>query len=563
MAENKRKSKGLNMAIVAFDIKDLEDMGYTAKKLEDIGPKMGIEIEEISEKEVKINVTPNRPDLLDFTGFLRALDNFTGENKPKEKHYSIKTEPVLSIKVMPEVKKVRPYIAGLVAQNLDLRGNKLKYLINFTNKFADTYGRKRRKIGMGVHRLSRIKGDLVYDAASEGTMTPLESKSKMKFSDIIKKNEKGQEYGYMFSGKKPLYPFISDSEKTLVLVPIVQCEESKTTEDTKDVFVEITGTSKKAVAEAANIVACAFIDLGAEVFPVTIEYPTGGAEITPLLNYKEIKVKLADADRTIGAPMGERDIIGLANKMGYVASQYGKSVLVYIPPYRVDVLNEQDIIEDIAISFGYDRITPIPVYGTANGLASEMAEDENKIATMMVGLGYMEAINSLLTNEKVNFENMSCKYDKSMYITLADSKTTNLSMIRTDLLPGLMQNLAGSMNERMPQRLFEIGRVFNMNGEKLVESVRLAFASEHSKANFAEAKSVVESFARFNGISNFKIKEQKNSAYIEGRCASLEVNGISVGVFGELHPRTILGFGLDEPVVGGEITVVKEIKYEV
>ena len=71
------------------------------------------------------------------------------------------------------MKRCRPFIAGFVVKGADLRGNRIKELMNFQEKLHDTYGRKRKKMAIGIHDLDKIEGDLVYDAAKDGKMTPL------------------------------------------------------------------------------------------------------------------------------------------------------------------------------------------------------------------------------------------------------------------------------------------------------------------------------------------------------------------------------------------------------
>jgi phenylalanyl-tRNA synthetase beta chain len=299
---------------------------------------------------------------------------------------------------------------------------------------------------------------------------------------------------------------------------------------------------------------------GADVYPVTVSYARG-AEITPDLEYREIKVSMKKADKTLGVDTGKHNVIALANKMGYFAAKYGNFVLFYVPPYRVDVLNEQDVIEDIAIAYGYSRIVPLPVLGAANGLAAESYELENRLATLMIGLGYTEAINSMLTNEKVQFENFGLEYKKGDYVNLADAKTENITMLRFTLAAGLMQNLADSRSERMPQRLFEIGRVFKVEGDKIKESIQMGIVSEHSKANFAELRNVVDQVMTFLGVE-CKIEKFNVPAFIDGRHAVIKVKEDVVGGIGEVHPKVLLNFGLEEPVVCAGITIVKDVKYD-
>ncbi|MFI5412271.1 MAG: phenylalanine--tRNA ligase subunit beta [Candidatus Micrarchaeales archaeon] len=550
------------MAIVTFELKDFKKLDIPWDKIEEAILSMGIEIEEKTDSEIKVGVTPNRPDLLDFNGLARSIENFTGKRNPQQDFYKIKNEPMLTIEVTPEVRKIRPYIAGIVVKNADLSGNMLKYLINFTEKFTDTYGRKRRKLAIGIHNLDVIKGNITYTASENESFVPLNGSKKMSFKEIIENHEKGITYQSTIesTGSKTLYPLIKDSEKILAMIPITNSDATKVTEKTTELFIDITGTSITTIRNAAALIACSFMYAGAEVYPVTVAYENG-AEITPELNYTEIKVSMKKADKTLGVDTGKHNVIALANKMGHTAAKYGNSVLFYVPPYRVDVLGEQDIIEDIAVAYGYDRIVPVPVYGTTDGLASDQSENENRLATLMLGLGYTESINSILTNEKMQFENFGFEYKKENFISIAEAKTANITMLRFTIAAGLMENLADSRSERMPQRLFEIGRVFSLEKDKVNESLQLGIVSEHSKANFDEMRNVVDRIMKFMNL-DYKIEQSSSPAFIEGRHAVIKVKGEVIGGVGEFHPKVLLNFGIEEPVVCAGINIIKDVKYD-
>ncbi len=552
------------MAIVAFDIKDFKKTGLEQPRIEDALLKMGVEIEEKDDNEVKLNITPNRPDLLDFNGICRAVLNFTGMRTPQENFYRIKksSEPVLTIQVSQEMRKIRPYIAGIVVRNVDLSGNVLKYLINFTEKFADTYGRKRKKLAIGVHDLSKIKGNLTYTAVEEDSFVPLNETKKMKLSEIMESHDKGIAYSSTISKKNgQRFPILKDSEKILAFIPITNSEATKVTEKSTSLFIDITGTSINTINEAAALIACSFIDMGAEIGQVAIDYD-GNADLTPTLDYDEMKLQLGSAKKTLGVDISEASVVGLANKMGYVAAQYGKSVLFYIPPYRVDVLNNQDIIEDMAIAYGYDKIVPLPVVGSADGLAQELMEYQNSVAEYMLGLGYTEAINTLLTNEKDEFDNMEFHdYDRKSYISIAEAKTSMLTMIRKYIMPGLLGSLRNSAGETMPQRMFEIGSVFSLKNGAALEAISIGFVSEHSKANFSEIKGSVEALLGFLGMKGYSIVGHDDPSFIEGRSAEIRKGDSVIGVFGELHPKVLENFGLEEPVIAAEIKLVGKVEY--
>ena len=159
------------VATIKFRMDDLSG-AFGSKDLEETINKLGMGVEEIKEGEITLDITPNRPDLLDINGLARAMAQFAGKRVPKEKFYSIGNSPILNINVTKDVKSVRPYIGAVVAKNLDLKGNKLVYFINFLDKIGDTYGRKRKKIATGMLDLDNVKGDVIYDAAPDGKFKP-------------------------------------------------------------------------------------------------------------------------------------------------------------------------------------------------------------------------------------------------------------------------------------------------------------------------------------------------------------------------------------------------------
>ena len=540
--------------MINYSLSDLAHYKIGKDELLKLVDSIGMEVESIRGDEAEIELSPNRPDLLDMTGFVRALSFFAEKARPKENLYSIVNEPEIRVEVGKKVKSIRPFIAAMVVKNADLSGNTLKYLINFTEKLCDTYGRKRRKIAIGLHNLDVIKGPLTYDAAHDKSFVPLGSNKEMSFEETIKSHGKGIEYGSILAAKSPksLYPFLADSKNVLALIPITNCELTRVKSSTKNLFIDITGTSRNAIKGVLDMIACSFIDSGAEVYPCEIAY--GDKKVkTPELEYREFRIKKISIEKTAGVVIDQSKMIGLANKMGYPAAKYGNYMLVYVPPYRTDVLNEQDIIEDMAIAYGYDKINPMPIMGFSNGVPEEYRTYINGVSKLMVGFGFSEAMNTYLTGEKLNFENLMRRHEPRSVVSFTYSKTELATMLRTSILPQLLQNLCQSTHERMPQRLFETGSTFHVVDGKVKEISRLCFVSEHSKANFAEVKSVIESIMGYLNIGKYSIKEFDDPAFINGRCASIELGKETLGYFGEIAPQVLENFKLEEPVVAAEI----------
>ena len=520
------------------------------KKLEEYVYKLGLGVENLKGDEVSIEVTANRLDLLDAVGLARTLKNFM--HRSKRFHYDIENNnPAAEITVDRSVKKVRPYISGVVALGIGLSEEALLNLINFSEKFCETYGRNRRKIAMGFHNLDAIDGPLTYKAGDDLEFVPLGRQEKMRFSRILEAEEKGKQYGSIIKGsKRCFYPTLSDTQGPIALIPILNSQRTRVTSATKNLFVDITGLSEYAVNKVAELLASSFIDAGAEVRKVRIKY-ADRSYLTPEMEKRYVTVPIKRAEKEIGVEIGYNNIISLANKMGYEAGTIGSKVRLRIPEYRLDIIDEQDVIEDIAIGYGYDYINPISILYSQPGSLEERTIFNRKFTDIMVGLGFFECTNSYLTNKESNFEKLGLKEDGTA-IMLKNSNTEAITMVRTWLLPSLLNNLRLSNHERMPQRVFELDMAFRSNNMIPVESYHLAAASVDPKSNFNEAKAIVEGLLHAAGVE-YGISEFNHEAFIKGRCAEITFDGKHIGFFGELHPMTLKNFGIEEAGIAFEL----------
>jgi phenylalanyl-tRNA synthetase beta chain len=240
--------------------------------------------------------------------------------------------------------------------------------------------------------------------------------------------------------------------------------------------------------------------------------------------------------------------------MGLICASVGSRLFFIVPPYRTDVISDRDIIEDVAIALGYDKIHPVQIFGTSVGVPDELTEDSEAACTALLGMGFHEAFNNYLTNEAQCFEMVGRKFDKASTVKVAYAKTESVSVLRDSIIPSLLGNLSASMQATMPQRLFEIGSVFRVEGGKVTESRNASFVIEHARSNFSEIKASVFSLMQSLGVK-FTIKEGTGSAFIEGRCAFVFVADKPVGIFGEIHPRILRNFGLEEPVAAAELAL--------
>jgi len=169
--------------------------------------------------------------------------------------------------------------------------------------------------------------------------------------------------------------------------------------------------------------------------------------------------------------------------------------------YRVDILHEVDIIENVAIQYCFNNIKPeIPAIPTI-GEEDPWHAIDKPIREIMIGLGFQEIMSLMLTNEENHYRKMRLENDERVQV--AQPISTDRTMIRKSLLNGLLEFLEANRHEDLPQRIFEIGDVVYIDksqetNTRLVK--KLAGAIIHSNANFTEIKSTVASIIKNLGI---------------------------------------------------------------
>jgi phenylalanyl-tRNA synthetase beta chain len=551
MAEE--QAGGVAMPVISINKRYLYGLvgrGMDDHRLADYLSKLGFEVEKLDEEEVSVEITANRPDLLDAVGLARTLKNFM--HKSKRFHYEMDDgQPALEISVEDSVDEIRPCISALVAFNVRVDENALLNMINFSEKFCDTYGRNRRKIAMGFHDFDAIRGSLVYKSGDDLEFVPLGKQNGMSFSRILESEETGRRYADTVRGpKRCFYPALMDSEGPIAFIPILNSQRTRITTSTRNMFVDITGLSEYAVNRVADLMAASFIDMGAEVRRVRIRHGET-QHLTPEMEKRYITIPTKTVEREIGVAVGYNNVISLANKMGYEAGLLGNKIKFRVPEYRLDVIDEQDVLEDMVIGYGYEYINPVPIGYSQPGCLEDRTIFHRRMADLMVGLGFSECTNSYLTNGRNNFEKAGIE-DDGTAIMLKNSNTETITMMRTWLIPSLLSDLELSGHERMPQSVFEIDLAFAASNKKPVESYRLAAVSVDPKANFNTAKAMVEGLLRAAGV-DYGISELKHGAFIEGRVAGVTIGSRSLGFFGELHPRTLKNFGIEEPGIALEL----------
>jgi phenylalanyl-tRNA synthetase beta chain len=545
------------MPVIAVDVNDfckLVGRDIPIEKIEEKLPMLGVGWEGKNKNEFYVEVNPNRPDMLSVEGLARAFSSFMNIRKGLRVYKPEKS--IYLVKVDTSTKSVRPYIVCGVVEGIEMTDEFIKSLVQTQEKLHLTHCRKRRKAAIGLHDLEKIKFPLFYTTKEPSfKFIPLGEEKEMSLDEILKNTSKGKDYGWILEGKER-YPILIDSDnKVLAMPPIINSIHTMVEEKTKNLFIDVTGTDEKTINEVLNVIVTSLAERGGRIQSVRIKYLEREIE-TPRLENSTMNLDPNYANKLLGLKLTNHEMVECLRMMGFDAIQVGKNLQVLIPCYRTDIMHAMDLIEDIAIAYGYDRFEPeIPNISTI-GKENPLETFSTKLRTLLVGYGLQEVVTFMLTNKDNLYKKMLMK-EKDV-IETANPKTEEYSIVRNWLLPSLMEVLWRNRHRDYPQNIFEVGDVLELDpssetGVKIKR--RLGIVLCHSKANFSEMKSLVESILSNLGIKDYKLEESKLPCFIPGRSAKIVINNRDLGRFGEVHPEVITNWELEMPAVACEICV--------
>jgi phenylalanyl-tRNA synthetase beta chain len=527
----------------------LEFVKGEVKLFDETADVMSVEIKDTS-----------RPDIWNVEGLTRALRGFLGLETGLREYKTGK--PIAEVHVDSRLDVIRPYIGCSIIKNVKLSDSIIRGLMHMQDKLDQTYGRNRQRTSIGLYDFDLISPPLSYTVAkpTEVSFAPLGFEEEMNLKEILKKHPKGLEYGHIVS-KHPIYPILLDSEKKVLSFPPVINSNNlgKITENTINVLVEVTGTMHETVLDTLKIVTLSLIDREGKAFSTTIHYPNGKQKIvTPDFATGSIELSVEYSNKVLGLKFSAKQIAELLGKAGFGITKFGhESVAVQIPCYRVDVMHQIDLVEDIAIAYGYNNIKPL--WRKLPTTGNERPEQGllNVTRDLMVGLGFQEVLTYTMTNTESLFTKMNCK--KQRIVEIANPKVQTLTCLRNWLLPSLMEFLSNNLSVEFPQKIFELDKVALLDEKKETRTRDedwLAAAVSHANASFSEIKSALDAVFMNLGLE-WQIKETKHPSFIDGRVGAAIVKGTNVGILGEISPKVLTAWKLENPVAAFEINLEK------
>ena len=527
------------------------------EKLKDRISMLGTDLDEVTDDEIKVEIFPNRPDMLSEQGFARAFSSFIGQKTGLIHYKTHKPSENYKVIIEKSAEKVRPYTACAIIKKLKLNDEKIREIMQIQEKLHVSYGRQRKRVAIGIYPLEKITLPITYKALKpeEIRFTPLESKHEMNGHEILEKHPKGMDYAHLLKNEK-VYPiFVDAADKILSMPPIINSNDvGKVTLDTTEVFVECSGHDFDVLSRCLNFIVTSFADMGGEIHEMTLDY-SGEEKITPNLTPKKMKVDKVYINKLLGLELKDSDFKEFLERMGY---DYNHSEAL-VPAWRADILHQADLAEDVAIAYGYENFTEtIPNVATI-GHEEKFESFKNKIMEMLVGLTYIETNTFCIINKVDQTIKMKQDYD---VIELQNSVSLEYDSLRYSMIPSLMQVLQNNKHHEYPQNIFEAGMTFSKDNSTetgVKEEVKLAVAMCSPDSDYTKIRQVLDLL--FDAMNEtYEVEDAQNKSFVKGRVAKIKKNGIKIAYIGEIHPEVLENFGIDTPTCTMELNLTELFK---
>mgnify|MGYP000751902982 CR=1 FL=1 len=554
---------------------------------------LGIEFEgETAEGELQFEFEPDRLDRLSVEGIARSLRYQYGDDRGV--YLPNVNDPDWTIVVEGAVPEERPYVTGAIVRGLDLDERSLESLIQLQEKLHATMGRSREKGAIGVHDLTMLKGaPATGEAAGEksvrytgidpggDTFVPLDSDAEMTPAEVLDSHPIGEDYAPLVEGYARM-PAIYDDVGLFSFPPVINGRRTEVTADSRDLFIEMTGTDQWTIDRMLNIVCYALSARGGQVESVDVVYeggtahPEEGPDLRrPDLAVDEKRVRHGRIETILGIDLDVEETVDLFERSGLDAAvrELGDGVIAYdvsIPPYRVDVLHPLDLIDDVGRAYGFNELVPrYPDVSTVGG-RHERSRHERAVRELLVGLGFEDLLNFHLTSEEANFERtgldpVTGSLDGPVWsegdtvgggdpVRITEPYSAEYTIVRTWALPSLLTVLSNNTHRAYPQDLAEVGLAMREDHDEntnVAEWRTVAAVLARNEASYEDAKARLAALAR-RFDADLETPPTGHPTFIDGRAAEVVLDGETAGVIGEIHPEILVAHDLEVPVAAFE-----------
>lgn len=536
-----------------------------------------------------LEVTPNRPDCLCVIGVAREIAALTGKtvrtadlsyaeaDTSIDQHISVEiADPDLCSRYCATLitgVKIGPSPAWL-QQRLQACGQRpINNVVDITNYVMLEYGQP-----LHAFDYSLIKGKkIIVRRAKDGeTLMSLDGVDRTLSQDML---------------------VIADAERAVAIAGIMGGANSEVSDNTTSILLEAanfnapsiyrTG-SKLGLSSEARLRFERGIQPGLTIPAIKratqlIIQLAGGkaakgiADIYPgRKELKAIPLTVEKVKRTLGIEFGIDKIMSTLSSLGFDCKQVSATEIQAIPPYwRGDITMPVDLVEEVARIIGYDAIpTTLLAEPIPHHRPEPMVVLKHKIRNSLAGYGFQEIISFSLTSlDMLSKLSAEPRPIEPAPLKLRNPMTAEMEYLRPTLRASLLSALASNRrHEDGDIMLFELGRVYVPRGKDLPDEVETLcglmsrsgqdkeWLKEKRAFDFADVKGVMESLLKQLGVAADFVPGSDFSFH-PVRQADIVVRGNRIGVLGEIHPKVLTAFEIDEPAHLFELNVRKLLEF--
>lgn len=532
---------------------------------------------DLDDQIIEIKLTPNRADCLSVLGVARELAALTGEplHMPAYEPVAVSIPDTLPVKV----------------QDADLCGRFAGRVIKGVNARAVTPDWMRQRLARSGQRpISALVDISNYVMLELGRPTHV--------FDLQHVNQ-GLEVRWAVAGEKlellSGVEVVLDADVGVIASNGVPCsmagimggEDSAVTLDTQDIYLEaafwwpeaIMGRARRykfssdashrfergvdfaSIPEHLERVTALILEIcGGQAGPVD-------DQVVQLPQRPSVSMRLARCQRVLGIQLEQAEVAAIFTSLGLGFSYTDDTFHVTPPSYRFDLNIEEDLIEEVARIYGFERIPDLPPVAAAQMcIDAEGLRGPHALRAALAAQDYQEVINFSFVQE--DWETKIC--GNADPIRLLNPIASQLAVMRSSLIPSLIANIEHNAKRRQPRvRVFELGRVFMrdqhvVDGPLTVAHVnqpnRIAAAAwggvvaeqwgqADRQVDFYDVKRDLENLLGVHAAST-RYEPTEHPALHPGRSAKVMLHGKEIGLIGELHPQWLSTFDLNKaPVV--------------
>jgi phenylalanyl-tRNA synthetase, beta subunit, non-spirochete bacterial len=579
-------------------LKDYVDVKLSPEKLAECLTMAGLCVDSIHKKNddsvLEIEITSNRPDWLSYIGVAREVAALTGK-KLKLPALANKEKRIKKNETQDTRYKIRDTISVEVKEK-QLCPRYTARVINNVKVGESPAWLKERLEAVGLRSVNNIV-DITNFCLFE-TGEPMHAFDLDKLgsrSVIVRKASKGEKIKSIDGLERTLdgdMLVIADDTYPVAIAGVMGGQYTEVSAQTKNILLEAAYFDPISVRRTSRRLALSTdssyrferkVDIDnivrASDRAVQLILELAGGEAAEFVDTgkaapapKKVSLRLERLEKILGIEISRSKVTSILTSLGVKARLASKNILELTPPgFRYDLQNEIDMIEEVARIYGYENIpeTIPPVLEAGSRLPQESVIDK-KIRGTLVNLGLSEIITySLLSKKAVDMTGSSC----SDIVSVKNPLSNEQEVMRPTLLVGMLNSMRWNINRKLKDiKFFELGRAYFKETENsFAEKKYLAIAvtgqlydgwiGHPRDVTLFDLKGIVERLFIQMGVKAFSVKETQHSAFSPAACASIEVDGVPVGIMGQLDPKVLHNFDIKESVYAAEIDCGKLTKH--